>query len=86
MRLNAREVDDMGGKMAHQIEPIEYERIDHARQTGANESGPTPFFDQHIFIKIQLGFPSKLESRSHGANGCRMQLLLWLQPEAYFCK
>ena len=86
MRLSALEVDDMGGQMALQIEPIEYERIDHARQTGANESGPTPFFDQHIFIKIQLGFPSKLKSRSHGANGCRMQLLLWLQRGAYFCQ
>ena len=76
MRLNALEVDDMGGQLALQIEPIEYERIDHARQTGANESGPPPFFDPRILIKIQLGFPSKLKSTSHGANGCRMQLLL----------
>ena len=42
----------MGGQMALQIESIEYERIDHARQTGANESGPTSFFDQYIFMKI----------------------------------
>ena len=54
MGLTALEVDDMGGQMARQFEPIEYEYFDHARQTGANESGPTHFSDQHIFIKIQL--------------------------------
>ena len=76
MGLTALEVDDLGGQMARQIELIEYGHFYHARQTGANESGPTHFFDQYISIKIQLGFTSKLKSRPHGANGCRMQLLL----------
>ena len=58
----------MGGQMARQIEPIEYGHFYHARQTGANESEPVHFFDQYIFIEIQLGFPSKLKSRSRGAN------------------
>ena len=76
----------MGGQMARQIEPIEYVQFYHARQNGANESVPTHFSDQYIFIKIQLGFPSKWKSRCHGANECRMQLLLWLQPGVYFYK
>ena len=65
MRLNALEVDDMGGQMALQIEPIEYEQYDHARQTGANESGPTHFFDQYIFIIV---FSQKQKNRTKRIN------------------
>ena len=39
--------------MALQIEPIEYERNDHARQTGANESG-THFHQNPIGISIKI--------------------------------
>ena len=74
----------MGGQMALQIEPIEYEQYDHARQTGANESGPTHFFELCEIIKISLVFTLGLKSVSNGRHVGHMQMLLWLQWEWYF--
>ena len=61
MGLTALEVDDMGGQMARQTEPIEYGQFDHARQTGANESVPTHFLLSIHFHQNPIGISIKIE-------------------------